>query len=77
MAFLMVSVTIVDVDAAPGFERAAGILASRTQTCTVVLLGSVAGLTTVTLPGTCCAGLGELIVAGCPTLIRVAPRREH
>jgi hypothetical protein len=42
------------VHAGAGLELFAGIGSASTQTCTVVLAGSVAGLTTVTLPGTSC-----------------------
>ena len=51
VAALNNSVTMTACTLAPGLSFSPGFSAS-TQTCTVVLAGSVAGLTTITLPGT-------------------------
>src|ERR1035438_9886822 len=65
-AFLMVFATIVTCTETPGLSRSPG-LAISTQTCTVVLFGSTAGLTTITLPGTSSPVSGCLTVAAEPT----------
>src|SRR5579883_3558509 len=67
----MVSAMIETCTVPPGFKRSPG-LATCTQTSTVVVLGSTAGLTTVTLPGR--SPSGPAIRAGRPTLIADASR---
>src|ERR1044071_3708963 len=65
----MVSATIETRTVAPGFSFSPG-LASCTQTSTVVVFGSTAGLTTVTLPGR--SPSGPAIRAGRPLLVEDA-----
>ena len=55
----------------PARRRSPG-LSACTQTCTVVLFGSVAGLTTMTLPGTGSLPSAGVIVAAAPTLMSFA-----
>src|ERR1017187_4374140 len=64
----MVSVTMLKRTLAPGLSRSPGLAASA-QTCTVVLAGSVAGLTTVTRAGTSIWPLVRRMAAALPILM--------
>ena len=63
----IVAATIETCTAAPGCSCSPG-LSACTQTCTVVLFGSTAGLTTVTLPVTGSPPSAGVSVASSPTL---------
>ena len=66
VAALNTSVAIAACTAVPGFNRSPG-LSTWIQTWTVVVLGSAAGLTTVTLPSTSSLLSGCVRVAVWPT----------